>query len=399
MAGFAWAMFLGALILFSDFLWAGDEGTTGAPFLKLGVGARGLAMGEAYSAMARAPEALFWNPARLTEVSRPAFLFSYNPLLDTTQFNQAALAFRVKKVAVGLGYAGLFQEPIDSYDDAGNKGNAYDAGDQLGAFGLASGSDKFSYGLGAKYFTSTIDKKSASVFAGDAGVAFVNPWWVPLRHALNVRNVGGKISFITQEDPLPLQMTLGNALDMGKHWTFGLDAGQIRGTGGFVSTGLEWNPFSADRRVLSLRGGYTTKRNKIEKFSGASFGFGFLLGGLSLDYAWIPYGELGDAHAVTFNLQIPKWTKKPRPQKSAKPDKHSLGESSNAKPVPAIRFTFVTITLDSGKKVTGEILRETSKKYLIKSDGRVFNVFKEDIIHIQSVPSPARKSLNDLETK
>ena len=46
-----------------------DSGTTTAQFLKLGVGARAIGMGEAYSAIADDPTAIYWNPAGLAAVS------------------------------------------------------------------------------------------------------------------------------------------------------------------------------------------------------------------------------------------------------------------------------------------------------------------------------------------
>ena len=44
---------------------AGGVGTTGAQFLKIGTGARPVAMGYAFSAVADDLNALYWNPAGL----------------------------------------------------------------------------------------------------------------------------------------------------------------------------------------------------------------------------------------------------------------------------------------------------------------------------------------------
>ena len=56
---------------------------------------------------------------------------------------------------------------------------------------------------------------------------------------------------------------------------------------------------------LRFRGGYTTRRNKIDGLSGASFGVGLNFLATTVDYAWVPFGELGDSHQVTLVWKIP----------------------------------------------------------------------------------------------
>ena len=45
-------------------------GEAGAQFLKIGVGARACAMGEAFVAVADDPTAIYWNPAGLRQLSK-----------------------------------------------------------------------------------------------------------------------------------------------------------------------------------------------------------------------------------------------------------------------------------------------------------------------------------------
>jgi hypothetical protein len=120
-----------------------------------------------------------------------------------------------------------------------------------------------------------------------------------------VKNAGTSIKFIDQSDPLPLSFVLGNSLKVGPKLTLTLDGAMTKGTGATAAGGAEWTPVGDRLRGLSLRGGYTTKRNKIEKLSGASLGMGFAVGAIMIDYAWIPYGELGDSHAVTLLWNLP----------------------------------------------------------------------------------------------
>ena len=70
----------------------------------------------------------------------------------------------------------------------------------------------FEWVLLGKLFKSEIDNVSVSGFAADAGIFFKGPFGEQFEHALVVRNVGGSVSFFTQEDDLPLSIVLGNSL-------------------------------------------------------------------------------------------------------------------------------------------------------------------------------------------
>jgi hypothetical protein len=47
------------------------RGTTAAPFLSIGQGARAAAMGSAYVAVSDDPSSMFWNPAGITKLRTP----------------------------------------------------------------------------------------------------------------------------------------------------------------------------------------------------------------------------------------------------------------------------------------------------------------------------------------
>ena len=58
-------------------------------------------------------------------------------------------------------------------------------------------------------------------------------------------------------------------------------------------------------RNLALRIGYDTASiSDIENFTGVSAGMGFKVSGLTLNYAWMPYGILGDTHRISLGF---KW--------------------------------------------------------------------------------------------
>lgn len=302
-----WGSFLFLLIAP---VFGSSNGTTGANFLALGVGARSLALGDAVTAESGGVEALYSNPAGLVNAWRPTLMLSYNPIFEGTSHNQAAFSFKQDDFAFGLGYNGVLYNSISSYDDVGNQLPDYKAADHLGTFGVAMGNDQFSVGVNAKYINSTIDKKSATAFAGDAGILFVNPFMKTLSHALVAKNYGSSIKFIDQADKLPSSLTFGNSLKLGSRLTVLADGSLVNGAGSILSAGVEANMFGDRLHGMAVRGGYTTKRNEADGLSGLSMGVGFAFGSVSLDYAWIPYGDLGNSHAITLLWNLPSF--KPR---------------------------------------------------------------------------------------
>jgi long-subunit fatty acid transport protein len=62
------------------------EGTT-ASFLKLGFSARARGLGESFSAVSETPDAIFYNPAGITNIQRNEINFSYGQLLENVNYN------------------------------------------------------------------------------------------------------------------------------------------------------------------------------------------------------------------------------------------------------------------------------------------------------------------------
>src|ERR1041384_7890432 len=68
-------------------------GTTSAEFLLLGAGARGTALGGAYSAIANDASALYYNPAGIALMSRPGILIGTYDYIADTRYSWGGIAF------------------------------------------------------------------------------------------------------------------------------------------------------------------------------------------------------------------------------------------------------------------------------------------------------------------
>ncbi|MDD5304698.1 MAG: hypothetical protein PHS14_16510, partial [Elusimicrobia bacterium] len=57
--------------------------------------------------------------------------------------------------------------------------------------------------------------------------------------------------------------------------------------------------------VISIRSGYDQNRTRgLDGFTGLSAGAGFDFSALRLDYAWIPFGDLGSVNRITIAFRF-----------------------------------------------------------------------------------------------
>jgi len=182
-------------------------GTTGAAFLKIGVG-RSTAMGDAFVAIADDASASYFNPAGLAQVGRQVALNHVDWIADVNHENLAivlpmtnfgTVAFTVTALTMG----DIEQTTIDNpntvtREDEGT-GLFFGASDMAIAASYARIiTDKLSFGFTAKVVTQTVWDMSASAVAFDLGLLY-NTGFKSLRIGSAVTNYGTQLSFSGRE--------------------------------------------------------------------------------------------------------------------------------------------------------------------------------------------------------
>lgn len=288
-------------------------GTSGAQFLKLGAGARAGAMGDAFTAIADDAYAAYYNPAGLARLARPQLggahsaLFqgvSYQTLAVVVPFGRGEGRERIEtegnRHALGLSiyYLGVGDIERRTGDSTLPVGT-FNSADSAYALSYAyAPSDRLSLGVTGKYIHESIDSFSGSAMAADLGVLYrVNPHTEkPINLAASVRNIGNRIGYVPSEtDPLPTTVVVAGAVALTKGLTLDLDLGKARDSNLYAALGAEGRHSLSEGITGALRGGYTSSRRDNGGLAGVTAGGGLSFQKAAFDFAWIPFGSLGDA--------------------------------------------------------------------------------------------------------
>lgn len=278
----------GLLVMVGTISYAAGPGTTAANFLKIGVGARAVAMGEAFTAVADDVTALYWNPAGLSQLEERKLSASYNSWFADVSQGYVSLGFPALggTVAVGTNYVDM--GTIERRDASGDLKGEFRASSIHASVGYARG-DRFSIGFAGGMLRESIENDQKITFLGTAGILLKNG---NLSLGACAQNVGGKLG----EDPLPFILKAGAGLRM-RGLNIAVDVGMPQDNDTYFCTGMEW--WLADK--FALRAGY---RSGQDIGPGYTAGIGFKTNNLSLDYAYVPYDDLGTTHRVSLGIEF-----------------------------------------------------------------------------------------------
>ena len=283
---------------------ASGPGTTAAPFLKVAMSPRAVALGGAYSAMADDSGSVFVNPAGLARSDKQEAALDFSTYLQDAKMGNLSYTGDLKDDRFGLGVTFMTVGGIEKRgltDTAGSvpELGTFDASDM--AVTLSYAKKDFSPemlpnmdgGFSLKFIRSAIDDKTAAAFALDAGAIYRATGKMDL--SLAVQNLGTKMKFVDESDPLPVSIRAGGAYRVSDRLRAAVEINEYLNDEKFYpSLGAEY----WFRDALALRCGYKFGYDTANLGSavGLSLGFGIKVQGLGVDYAFLPFGDLGNIH-------------------------------------------------------------------------------------------------------
>jgi len=245
-------------------------GLTGAAFLKVGVGARAVALGTAVTALSGDVTQMFYNPAGIAlKDEKLQASFTYNKWIADIGHSAAAVSYNFEGIGtIGVGFITFGLSDIEAVRDIPvdpalkpfqidqNTSSTYDYRDV--AYQVTFSRyviDQLSLGITLKGVSQTIDGVGASAWAVDFGSVYnigVLDWTIAARF----NNLGSDLKFYDIASPLPMQFTIGTTLVPLKTEQFGvmvaLDAAKPQDGPLYIFSGLEVRVLD----IVALRGGY-----------------------------------------------------------------------------------------------------------------------------------------------
>jgi len=289
-------------------LFAGGVGTTAAPFLKIGMGARAEGLAGAYSAMAEDPTAIYWNPACLATLRAQQVNLDFARHFQDVGIGHVAYAGSLGSHDLGASLTYLRIPDIErrSTTDAVGivpKDGEFSASDMALSLAYARKDilstlvERLDAGVAVKFIRSAIDDEAAVAGAVDLGAQYRAT--DRLRLGFVLQNLGTPMKFKSESDPLPATLRTSAAFQAGKNLELAaqLDESLLEEKL-YASVGAEqWV-----RGAFALRGGYRFgyDTGRLGAEAGVSLGFGIQVQGLGIDYAFLPFGDLGQSHRFGF---------------------------------------------------------------------------------------------------
>ncbi len=280
-------------------------GTTGGQFLQIAKGVRQAGMGGAYCAVRGDMNSVYSNPAGLESLKEIEISAMHSVWFEEIFYNNFSVGMPtdIGVMALSVNYLGMSE--IAKYNIYRQKlDEGYRPHDILGYLSYANRIDENIFGINIFMLQSVIEDESASSFGIDLG--YISKINEQIDAGISVQNIGTKMKFMNEADPLPLNIKTGMSYRPIDSLTVAADLNFSRSSEPDLNIGGEYK-YGIDDLDFKARAGYNTMPVRSNGgLSGISLGGGIRYSSLFFDYAWAPYGDLGGTHRFSFSYRFSK---------------------------------------------------------------------------------------------
>lgn len=328
----------GVLLLVTGAYSFNKVGTTAAPFLKIECGARPVAMGGSFVALANDALGVYYNPAGFAELKTLQVSGGHTRWFADLTYNYASCVIPTSKFNVCLWgtFLSSGDMEITTIEDPEGTDQYYRYTDGLLSVSMSAFISEFlSIGISGKYIQQSIFHESAATLAFDIGSIFHTPI-KGARIGMCLVNYGGRMQLsgsdlIVQTDPwpgysgnpdvearlttesfpLPMAFKMGIAWDLvntenglfddNTHsFTVALDGIHPNDGEEKLQLGCEYGFYN----TLFLRGGYKLNYDTQKYTLGAGINMDIGKRFISVDYAFVDMDVLDSTHRISVTIGL-----------------------------------------------------------------------------------------------
>jgi len=288
------------------------DSPSGAVFLKIGTGARPAGMGGAFIALCDDINAISWNSAGLVKIKGHEIIATHTEWISDIRYDFLAYAQPVKNAGIfGASVTYLYMGRMEKRGSKGDSlGNYFTASDACTSVAYARFLQKrIAVGANLKLIRQVIAEKNATGIALDLGNTISLTKNIDL--GIVIKNIGTPMRFVDAKYYPPLTLAGGLGLRLlGTRLNIGLDSSYQPIDNRFTaSSGCEYWV----HKMFVMRAGVEYRSRDDKLYTHLAIPFKYLLGNFGmgigvgirlkkyeLDYAFVPYGQLGLTHRLSF---------------------------------------------------------------------------------------------------
>ena len=284
-------------------IFAQSAGSSGLSFLKMGFGARNIALGDAGAALSNDVTALYYNPAGLADSYNGEVLLMHNEWIQDVRSELLGASFKLFNIPFAVGFNVTTVKDIEVRTKPGEPDSKFNANYFFGS--LSTGFyiiENISVGASVKYLYEGLFSDEATGIGFDFGAKYSTPV-NGLSVSASIKNLGSMSILKNEESKLPSEMRIGTAYSFeipDSKFSF-IAAGELQKYLQTEDIHLNFGGEILFNKMFALRAGYQS--GYISK--NLTGGVGLNWGGLSFDYAVSPFSlQLGTGHSMSVSFRF-----------------------------------------------------------------------------------------------
>ncbi|HEY2954731.1 MAG TPA: PorV/PorQ family protein [Candidatus Eisenbacteria bacterium] len=299
-------------------------GTSSGSFLKIGLGARAVGLGESFVAVANDPSAIYWNPAGLASLLRPEIEVSHIEWPADIHYEHAVYVLPSQRFGGSFAFQfGALSTELDetSEFEPFGTGRSFVYSDVVAGMAYARRwTDKLLVGFGLKYVREDLGSDVGGPVTNAALVDMGSIYYLgygSVRIATSLTNFGPELapggSFVSPTtgetrdydgfDP-PIQFRYGLAFEpyenKQQRLTTAVEITQPADNAQRIKAGLEWTWLGR----LALRSGYDFNADQMKFSAGAGLFVAWGQRQGTVDYAYTDGGVLGAVNRLSLGMRF-----------------------------------------------------------------------------------------------